>query len=115
MVFRKRSQPPPRLFDPTKIDLVGVVDGAVELHIVRDSAWTGTDEELRSFQDKVHAYVGYALDGQMAAAYPETAGLPWVIVVDSTAGSPDGRSSELLEATKAPVSKHGGGLEVRIL
>ena len=89
MVFRKSPQP--RLFDASKVDLVAVVDGAVELHIVRDSAWTGTDEELRSFQDKVHAYVGYALDGQMVADYPETAGLGWIIVVDSNHGSQDCR------------------------
>jgi hypothetical protein len=54
----------PRPFDPYKIDLVGLSpDGTVvELHIVRDSPWSGADHELAAFQSKVQTYVGYAVE-----------------------------------------------------
>jgi hypothetical protein len=78
------------MFDATKVDLVTVTpqSDAVLLYIVASEEWTGNDEQLRSLQEKIHNYVGYAVDGQMQRDHPETAGLPWRIVIDSQAGPP---------------------------
>lgn len=102
------------LFDPAKVDLVAMPPGGgiVDLHIVVDAPWSGSDAQLRSLQDKIHTYVGFALDGQMVAKYPDLMGLPWRIVVTCRSGPPDDRTAELLRRTMAPVRSHGGELRV---
>jgi hypothetical protein len=42
-----------------------------------------------SLQDKLHAYVSYALDGQMVQMYPELSSRPWRIVIRCLTGPPD--------------------------
>jgi len=81
------------LFDVTKIDLVALSadSSTVCLYNVSDFAWTGSDAQIGSLQAKIQSYVGYALDGQMAAAYPETRDLPWRIVIRCRRGAPDAR------------------------
>lgn len=65
-----------RLFDPAKVDVCSVSgDGVVELVIVQDHPWTGSDAHVESLQQKIQTYVSYALDGQMVADFPQTAGL----------------------------------------
>jgi hypothetical protein len=114
MVIWKRSQPEPSLFDPARIDLVAAREGVVELHVVRDTPWGGSEDEVRTLQEKLQAYVGYALDGQMHTDYPETVGLPWKIVIDSSRGEPDERTAGVLEALRGPLSSYGGELELRV-
>lgn len=103
------------LFDGSKVDLVAIsADGtAVEVIIVNDRPWTGSDAQVMSLQEKVHAYVGFALDGQMVAAYPETEGLAWRIVIDDGAGLPDARSAGLIARLTVKVREYGGDLLVR--
>ncbi|MEQ7011356.1 DUF6572 domain-containing protein [Actinopolymorpha sp. B17G11] len=102
-------------FDPLKMDVISLSqDRAVaELHIVRDTPWTGTDDELNSFQAKVQTYVSYAMDGQMNAAYPETSGLPWMIVVTSYEGRPDERTTFVMDALQERLRAYGGSLTHR--
>jgi hypothetical protein len=103
------------LFDSSTIDLVSLAPGedAVELVIVSDAPWTGSDEQIASLQEKIHAYVGFAADGQMAATHPEVANLPWRIVV-SCAQQPDPRTADVLARTAEPVAQYGGALDVRL-
>jgi hypothetical protein len=100
------------VFDPAKIDLVTIAPDrdAVLLYIVQSDGWSGSDEQLTALQQKIHAYVGFALDGQMERTYPETAGLPWRIVIESQAGAPDVRSAEMIERLVHPVRSYGGDL-----
>jgi hypothetical protein len=102
----------PKVFDAATVDLVTMLpDGAGAcLYIVQDLAWSGSDEQLVSLQEKVHNYVGFALDGEMAAQYPGTSGLPWRIVIDSQAGRMDARTAELVELLVPAVSRYGGEL-----
>jgi hypothetical protein len=104
------------LFDPTKVDLVATApDGmTAELYIVADAPWTGSDAQIRSLQDKIHNYVGFAVDGQMAQLHPELASIPWRIVVRCLSGRPDGRTADVLARTVEPVRGYGGELEVRL-
>ena len=117
MTFRRKRTPADRdavLFDPAKVDLVASPPGGgtVDLHIVVDAPWSGSDAQLRSLQDKIHSYVSFALDGQMVAMYPEVAGLPWRIIVTCHSGPPDDRTAELLRRTMEPVRAYGGTLVV---
>jgi hypothetical protein len=105
-----------RLFDPAKVDVCAISEGHgqdVELFIVQDRPWTGSDAQLQSLQDKVQTYVSYAMDGQMVAAYPETVGLKWRIVIHTQTGSPDVRTQTVLDALNPRLTGYGGSIETR--
>ena len=110
---RKASQAGEALFSAGQVDLVALVDDTVELHIVVDVPWTGSDRQLVSLQEKVHNYIGYASDGQLVGDYPQTQGLPWRIVVNCRTGPPDSRSAETLRLLQERVPLHGGELAVQ--
>jgi hypothetical protein len=100
------------MFDATKVDAVALTpdEDAVLLYIIERDGWTGSDDQLLSLQSKIQTYVGYAVDGQMNRGYPETAGLPWRIVIESQAGRPDSRSAETINRLADPVRSYGGDL-----
>lgn len=110
-----RGQPDGLLFDPAKIDVVAMSpDGAaVELVIIADGPWTGSDEQVNSLQQKVQTYVSYAVDGAMVSAHPGTERLPWRIGIRCYAGAPDGRTSQLLEVLAHRLPAYGGSLIVQ--
>lgn len=103
------------LFDASKVDLVAISpDGEfVEVIIVADSPWTGSDAQVMSLQQKIQTYVGFALDGQMVATYPETEGMAWRIVIADRAGPPDVRSADVIARIADKVRQYGGDLLVR--
>jgi len=104
-----------RLFDPAKVDVCAISEGGVvELFIVQDHPWTGSDAQLQSLQDKVQTYVSYALDGQMVAAYPETLGLRWRIVIHAQTGPPDVRTQTVLDALNQRLTGYGGSIDTRV-
>ncbi len=104
----------PEAFDPGKVDLVSVSpEGTtVNLYIVQSDAWSGSDEQLQTLQQKIHNYVSFALDGPMVEHYPETAELSWRIVIDSQLGPPDSRTSSVLDQVAGAVRRYGGELVV---
>ncbi len=117
MAWRRKQAdgvPDEVLFDGATVDAVSIpADGsAVELHIVADAPWTGSDAQITSLQQKIHTYVGFAADGQLAAAHPEAAGLPWRIVVQCRAGKPDERTADVLGRTRQQVQQYDGDLIV---
>jgi uncharacterized protein DUF6572 len=104
----------PEVFDAGTVDLVGISpEGTtVNLYIVQSDAWSGSDEQLLTLQQKIHNYVSFALDGPMVDHYPETAGLSWRIVIDSQTGPPDSRTSFVLDQVAVAVRTFGGELIV---
>lgn len=74
----------PGLADPEVIDLISLSpDGSTcRLHIVEVDAWSERPD-AGQLNEKLLNYVGFALDGQLAAAYPEVVGLPIQIVIDA--------------------------------
>ena len=88
-------------------------DGAACLYIVQESPWSGTDEQLLSLQQKIHNYVGFALDGEMVRRHPETDRVPWRIVIDSQIGPPDPRTGQVVDQVAAGVRRYGGDLVVQ--
>lgn len=112
MRLRKRRQE--SLFDPAKVDLVAEsADGIIELVVVQDQHWTGSDAQVSSLQDKVQTYVSFALDGGLAQQFPEAAGRPWRIVVQCQTGAPDGRTQAVLDVLSTRLPEYGGCLLVR--
>lgn len=58
--------------DPLVIDLLArEPDGRFLLVMVEPRPWDGSDARLAQLQDKVNAYLAYALDGQLAREYPD--------------------------------------------
>jgi hypothetical protein len=68
------------MFDAAKVDLVTVTpqSDAVLLHIVASAEWAGNDAQLQSLQEKIHNYVGNAVDGQMHRDYPGPLPRCWI-------------------------------------
>jgi hypothetical protein len=106
----------PPVFDAQKIDLVSLSadDAVANLYIVQADAWTGADDQIVSLQQKIHNYVGFALDGQMVKMYPETASLGWRIIIDSQTGSVDARTAGVLAQVTEAVRRHGGDLVIHV-
>jgi hypothetical protein len=103
------------LINPDTIDLVAeTAEGNVELWILRDQPWSGSDEEVGSLQQKIHNYVGYAVDGQLDRDYPELTGRTWSIVVCSRKGAPDSRTAHVIETLQQRLPSHGGTLSHRL-
>ncbi|MFF2368951.1 DUF6572 domain-containing protein [Agromyces sp. NPDC058110] len=74
----------PGLSDPEVIDLVSVTpDGATCcLHVVETEPWPDRPDP-GCLNQKLLNYVGFALDGQLVATYPDVAGLPIRIEIDA--------------------------------
>lgn len=113
VIFRRKDRDAP--FDPATIDLVALSpdETTVELVIVADAGWSGSDLQIRSLQEKIQSYVSFAVDGQLVDAYPDMAGRPWRIVIDCQKGSPDDRTADVVARTVEPVRNHGGDLQIR--
>ena len=118
VAFRRRDRTggeQESLFDATKVDLVTLSPdhSLAQLYIVNESAWTGSDAQISSLQEKIHNYVSFAVDGQMASTYPETRDLRWTVVIDDQAGAPDSRTAQVIAQVADSVRLHGGDLVVR--
>lgn len=108
------SVAPDVLFDATTVDVVGEsAEGVVELIIVADVAWTGSDAQLVSLQQKIQSYVSFAVDGQLEQSFPEAAGRPWCIVLSAQAGPPDDRTDRVLQTLAERLPAYGGSLVIR--
>jgi len=107
----ERAEPPSGIEAPEKIDFVALPpdESSIDLHIAQNVEWDGSDRVLTLLQQKIPNYVGFAVDGQLAAAYAEYAELPWRIVVDCQT-TPDPRTAQMLDAMVDPVAKYGGEL-----
>jgi hypothetical protein len=100
------------LFDPTTVDLVTLSPdkATAHLYIVQPDRWTGSDDEIASLQEKINAYVHFAVGGQMTSDYPQTAESAWKIVIDCQAGPPDTRTAAVLDEIGEAVRRYGGDL-----
>ena len=107
MRFGKRQEE--SRFDTGKVDLVAEsADGIIELVVVADRPWTGSDLQVSSLQGKVQTYVSFALDGGLAQQFPEAAGRPWRIVLHCLTGAPDARTQSVLDVLATRLPEYGG-------
>jgi hypothetical protein len=98
------------------IDALGIEEASsrVVLVIRHDAPWDGSDAQLYLLQEKLNAYVSFALDGEMAAAYPDFAQRPVALRIDCAA-PPDPRTLHLLGHVRRQLQFQDIALDVRIL
>ncbi len=97
------------------IDALGVEEnsGRVVLVIRNDAPWDGSATQLYLLQEKLNAYVSFALDGEMAGAYPDFASRPIGLRIDC-ATPPDPATLRLLSHVRRQLQFQDIALEVRV-
>jgi hypothetical protein len=69
--------------------------------------------DIVSLSEKIHTYVAFAVDGQMAASFPDVAGQAWGIVIDLQVSPPPDAARRDLERIAVSVKRYGGELRLR--
>ena len=82
--------------------------------MVEDRPWDGSDQRLVELQDKAYAYLSFALDGQMARAYPASSGHPVRLQLDCSE-PPDPAAAAFLSRLKTVVQQEGLRFVVNVL
>jgi hypothetical protein len=83
------------------------------LIMVESRAWDGSEERLFQLQEKMNAYLSFALDGEMAAAYPALA-MKQLRVQLETVHMPDPAALQFLQHVYDQIALQGIKLEVRV-
>ena len=86
--------------------------GEVALIMTESRAWDGSELRLFQLQEKINAYLSFALDGEMAESYPHFAGKPLRLQIDCAA-PPDARTLGLIAAMREQMAFQGIKFEVR--
>jgi hypothetical protein len=97
------------------IDALGIEEtsGRVILVIRHDAPWDGSAAQLYLLQEKLNAYLSFALDGEMAADYPDLAGRSVGLRIDCAA-PPDAAALRLLGPVRRQILFQDITLEVRV-
>ena len=87
--------------------------GAVVLVMTESRAWDGSDLRLFELQEKINAYLSFALDGEMAASCPQFAGRPLRLQLDCAAPL-DARTLHFIQVVRGQIAFQDIGFEVRV-
>jgi len=106
----------PGIEDAHTIDGIGedAKTGEAVLVMVETRPWKGSDARLFQLQEKINAYLSFALDGEMAESFPNLAGKTLRLQIDSPA-MPDARTSDFLETIREQIAFQEIKLEVRVI
>jgi hypothetical protein len=98
------------------IDAMGVdvESGRVVLVIRHEGAWDASAKQLYLLQEKLNAYLSFALDGEMAEACPEFAGRALGLRIE-TGSAPDAGTLHLLAHVREQIAFQDITLEVRVV
>lgn len=77
--------------------------GEVMLAMTESRPWSGSDGQLFQLQEKLNAYLAFALDGEMAEAYPHFSGKRLRIEL-RCAAPPDPRTAQLIAAAQRQIA-----------
>jgi hypothetical protein len=104
---------PSGLEHPNVIDVIALDDktGEVALVMHEPRDWTGSDAQLFQLQEKINAYLSFAIDGEMNESYPQFMGKPIRLQLDC-ATAPDARAIEFLSMVREQIAFQGIKLEV---
>jgi hypothetical protein len=86
----------------------------VALIMLESRPWDGSEQRLFQLQEKINAYLSFALDGEMAEAYRQFAEKKIRLQLDCV-GMPDAGVVEFLSAVREQIAFQGINLEVRVL
>ncbi len=97
------------------IDALGIEEpsGRVVLVIRHEAPWDGSEGQLYLLQEKLNAYVSFALDGEMAGEYPDWAGRAVGLRIEC-ATAPDPRTLHVLGHVRRQLGFQEIELEVRV-
>jgi hypothetical protein len=97
------------------IDALGIDEktGRVTLVIRHDAAWEGSAAQLYQLQEKLNVYLSFALDGEMAEAYPDFVGKPLALRIDC-ASAPDHGTLHMLSHVRQQLQFQDIELTVRV-
>jgi hypothetical protein len=87
--------------------------GQVALIMLEPRPWDGSELRLFQLQEKINAYLSFALDGEMAAEYPALANLPLRLQLDC-AEPPDSMVQHFLGIVREQIAFQGIDLTVRV-
>jgi hypothetical protein len=88
--------------------------GQVALIMLEPRPWDGSELRLFQLQEKINAYLSFALDGEMAEAYPALATKPLRLQLDC-ATPPDSMTVAFLSHVREQIAFQGIDLEVRVM
>lgn len=96
---------------PSGLEFAHVIDvvafdaatGDVILIMTETRPWDGSDERLYQLQEKVNAYLSFALDGEMLEAYPEAAAKAFRLRL-KCASPPDPRTLKFIEVIRKQIA-----------
>lgn len=87
--------------------------GQVTLGMIEGRTWSGSDLQLFQLQEKLNAYLSFALDGEMAEAYPQFLGKSVRLEIECIA-PPDARTLGFLSVVREQIAFQDIKLEVRV-
>jgi hypothetical protein len=102
------------------VEYSGVIDllthdaasGRAELVLFEPRPWRGGEAQLFQLQEKLNAYLSFALDGEMAEAYPQLVGVPLRIVLRCFEAPPP-EAVDFLAKVREQIALQDIDLEVR--
>jgi len=86
--------------------------GSVDLVMFEPRPWDGGDEQLFELQEKLNAYLSFALDGEMAESYPQLEGKPIRIILRCLEAPPE-EAIDFLSHVREQIALQDIDLEVR--
>ena len=86
----------------------------VALIMLEPRPWDGSERQIFQLQEKINAYLAFALDGEMAEAYPELAGKALRLQLDCLT-MPEGEILGFLSHVREQIAFQGINLEVRVM
>jgi hypothetical protein len=106
----------PGIADTASIDVVAhdPQTDAVVLIMREPRPWDGSERQLFQLQEKINAYLSFALDGEMTAAFPQFAGKPVVLRLECIQ-EPAGRAVQLIAAVRHQIAFQEITFDVRIV
>jgi hypothetical protein len=85
----------------------------VALVMTEDRPWTGGSRQLFQLQEKINAYLSFALDGEMAEAYPHFQRKPVRLQLDTVFPLSDDAEA-MIEIVRRQIAFQGMRFEVRV-
>jgi hypothetical protein len=88
--------------------------GEAVLIMVEPRSWDGSEERLFQLQEKINAYLSFALDGEMTDAFPHLAGKPVRLQLDC-AMPPDAMTEHFIGRVREQIGFQEMKFAVRIV
>ena len=110
------SQPPFGVANPRGLDALAFDKeaGEIVLIMVEQRPWDGSEERIFQLQEKVNAYLSFALDGELADTFPQLIGKPVRLQLDC-AVLPDPSVEQFVTAVREHIALQDMKFAVRVV